>query len=537
MGVAPVTFRNGLVGNRLYIHKQADGQQVRNHSVLTHPGAKAGKSVELAALKKLITIHDDNVLQEYHAILIPKAIEYSAGILDYFFRGQLELSVSLQNGQYQLHITNRSGQALSGGAFGLYQDDAAGNRTSVPLTLPSTGTSTLADGADIDGTFAGTFAANAAFLLVYQGTIGTNGGSPPAALDSVDAGIAIAARKFQLPPPAIRYRFSRLSKALPPWTVIESDPNHNRSTQEQLVALSRRFLTRNVTDSAGRSYSDRCSWPGLDLTGGESADIVSFYGLPGPWGVFIGGPISGFFTFGNLSDDPVITETSISGTSFGVGVSESRSDELDLVAQTATYQAFLLGRDFAELWDGGFDEYITFNEYCGGAVVGCWNLPNTQQNFYPLGHDLGLGPGWWDPASANTSGHDGSPIYDQLALVDPTTPPLLPVTVPASKTVGGQYYVERCQVQFPTAPYSYCIVETGGADASGKFPAWVLVESAGTTPGEIVELPMPRNTGFGLGAPIGAVGTYDLQSGSVFMVIGQTAAQFLSANPQYVRVN
>ena len=48
---------------------------------------------------------------------------------------------------------------------------------------------------------------------------------------------------------------------------------------------------------------------------------------------------------------------------------------------------------------------------------------------------------------------------------------------------------------------------------------------------------MPRNTGFGLGAAIGCVGAYDLQSGSVFMVIGQTAAQFLSANPQYIRVN
>jgi hypothetical protein len=202
VGVAPVTFRNGLVGNRLYIHKPADGQQVRNHSALTNPGAKAGKSVELAALKKLITIHDDNVLQEYHAILIPKAIEYSAGILDYFFRGQLgALAYRTNSGAIFLEVTNTSGQRLSGGTFEVYAD-ADGTRSSVGALQPAWGSSeTLEDGATRDFTFAEPTPPPTNYVVLYRGTIGTGDGPSYSALDSVDATIAVAAKSFYLPTP------------------------------------------------------------------------------------------------------------------------------------------------------------------------------------------------------------------------------------------------------------------------------------------------------------------------------------------------
>jgi hypothetical protein len=198
VGAAPVTFRNGLVGNRLYNYKYTDGYKVHKHSALTHAGANAGKTVALTKLKGLITIHDDNVLQEYHSILIPKAIEYSAGILDYFFRGKLDVTVAPGSGVFQLHIVNSSGQMLSGGAFTLYQDDNSGNRTAVTLNLAWGGNSTLPDGGALDGTFSATFASGTKLMLVYKGTIGIDGATPPASLDPADAGIAIAAQSFSI---------------------------------------------------------------------------------------------------------------------------------------------------------------------------------------------------------------------------------------------------------------------------------------------------------------------------------------------------
>jgi len=198
--IGGVELPNGKQGDRVYVKKLRAGVQVAHHSVvnylpLKHPG-KLDPPPKVASL----TIDDPNVLLDYHTNLIPKAIEYSAGILDYFFRGRLEVLATLGAGQYQLHIINRSGQALRGGTFTLYQDDSSGNRTPVPLTLSWTAqgasASTLADGAALDGTFAGTFTTDTKFTLVYQGTIGIGPGSPPPVLDTIDAWVAIAVKTF-----------------------------------------------------------------------------------------------------------------------------------------------------------------------------------------------------------------------------------------------------------------------------------------------------------------------------------------------------
>ncbi len=109
--------------------------------------------------------------QTYAEMLLPKAVAYSAGVLNYFFRGKLDLQVRWQEGaqQYQVTVTNRSGYDLGAGTWKLYQDDQAENRSEIPATFNYGGS--LADG----GSFTATFAATSRpgpYTVVFKGTVG-----------------------------------------------------------------------------------------------------------------------------------------------------------------------------------------------------------------------------------------------------------------------------------------------------------------------------------------------------------------------------
>jgi hypothetical protein len=185
--------------NRVFLDKIGDGVAFKNHSVLSYLALNKRKKTYPYA----ISINADNVLGAYHTNLIPKAIEYSAGILDYFFRGQLGVLPYLTpSGAIFLEVTNISGQRLSSGTFTVYADAADGTRTSVGALQAAWGSSeTLEDGATRDFTFAEPTPPPTNYVVVYQGTIGTGPGPSYSPLDSVDATISIAAKSFYLQTP------------------------------------------------------------------------------------------------------------------------------------------------------------------------------------------------------------------------------------------------------------------------------------------------------------------------------------------------
>jgi hypothetical protein len=185
-------LKNGLAINRMNVRKNRDGIIVNNHSVLLYMGAKFPQR----PTKHSMTINDTNVLQEYHSLILPKAVEYSAGILDYYFRGTLDTSFDA-DGTNNLVITNTSSQALTNGSFQLYYDDAGGTRTELTGTNFTTLYGNfLAAGDTVEAYFTPvTNVAVVNYILVYQGTIGTTNGS---ASDPVDANIAIAAKTFSV---------------------------------------------------------------------------------------------------------------------------------------------------------------------------------------------------------------------------------------------------------------------------------------------------------------------------------------------------
>jgi hypothetical protein len=182
--------RDGSLVNRYYLKKAFDGYVVQKHSALGYlPSHRRTQRPTV-----IVSINDQAVLDEYHSIMLPKAIEYSAGILDYFFRGNLDTSTTLDNvsGKYSVHIINKSGQALQGGAFHLFYDVADGTRTEITGSdFTYTLSSPIADGGSIDATVTPQSAAKS-YILVYQGNIGTT--------DPVDAGIAVAATTLECVP-------------------------------------------------------------------------------------------------------------------------------------------------------------------------------------------------------------------------------------------------------------------------------------------------------------------------------------------------
>jgi hypothetical protein len=201
-GVDNFTLENGHQGRGIYLRKNADGTPIRHISRVNYLGAKI-RGLEGPTY---CTINDPNVLQDYHDILIPKAVEYSAGLLDYFFRGKIDVCLGLgaSPGVFTLQIVNQSGQDLQGGGFHLFYDDSNGNRTELTGSQFSTSYSgALADGGTITAQFTAPAGQVAQYMLVYKGTIGSAGGT---AVDPVDSGIAIAAKVFSYtsvmtPPP------------------------------------------------------------------------------------------------------------------------------------------------------------------------------------------------------------------------------------------------------------------------------------------------------------------------------------------------
>ncbi len=79
----------------------------------------------LARRKLIVPLLDHNVYSDYADLLLPRAIGYSAGLLNYFFRGELEV-IRVPNSN-NIKIKNNSSEDMVG-TFNLYYDAVDGNR-------------------------------------------------------------------------------------------------------------------------------------------------------------------------------------------------------------------------------------------------------------------------------------------------------------------------------------------------------------------------------------------------------------------------
>lgn len=72
---------------------------------------------------------DDKCFEDYANLLLPKAVGYSAGLLNYFFRGSIGIELD-QNSPDEAVVENLSSERMTG-TFSLYYDDSNNNRNFV----------------------------------------------------------------------------------------------------------------------------------------------------------------------------------------------------------------------------------------------------------------------------------------------------------------------------------------------------------------------------------------------------------------------
>lgn len=192
-------------GRRYIVAKTQQGRQVTHHAAVTYIMADAAGLSTPSEVKA--TIDDPDVLMDYHNQLIPEAIKYSTGLVDYFFRSDLrwtasaingKITLNIVTGQYNYVIPGSEGiEDISGGALALYYTDGSGNRALVPgQTSDYTGFAKAHTSA-INLTFTPPAVDVAYYTLVYyNGTVGVNPNSQP--YDSVDSGRMVIASSFSL---------------------------------------------------------------------------------------------------------------------------------------------------------------------------------------------------------------------------------------------------------------------------------------------------------------------------------------------------
>lgn len=153
------------------------------------------------------TTEDEKVYEDYAKRTIPRTIDYTTGLINYFFRGRLSAEPNCANpdcSQIELVITNDSDnsgvpQTLKGGTFELYWDDQSGSRGQVAgFTVPGwTSGSTLSYGESVTGQFEPASQDVKQYVLVYKGQINQNPADPDPDPDDPDA---IAVDIFSPPP-------------------------------------------------------------------------------------------------------------------------------------------------------------------------------------------------------------------------------------------------------------------------------------------------------------------------------------------------
>jgi hypothetical protein len=168
IGVDPKTGRP-----RQYFAKVRDGQPLNR---LAAPGALYNYVPD--ALKDKNIGLDGSIFAEYATHLLPRAIGYSAALLDYFFRGKLEATVAPDPAEPQKLLftgRNASNEALQDGTLKVYGDYAPEGRVELgswAISGPIAPGSELLPGQPVSVVPPADRPVPERYMVVYQGSLG-----------------------------------------------------------------------------------------------------------------------------------------------------------------------------------------------------------------------------------------------------------------------------------------------------------------------------------------------------------------------------
>ncbi len=207
---------------RTYLRKIRDGERIEHLAA----GKRFYKYLP-SPLKSSGLILDEKCYEDYAEKLLPRAVGYSAGLLDYFFRGKINI---IQISKDTFQIVNASDEDIEGNlnSFKLYYDDIADNRYEIPLAfLDSSGNqytdqnTVLLIPKQTTGSFTvkllstPTAPNTGQYMLVFKGRIGNEGIAP------YDMQYAVAAQ-------LITPHFLTYVNVSGQWDIYEYDQSGNR---------------------------------------------------------------------------------------------------------------------------------------------------------------------------------------------------------------------------------------------------------------------------------------------------------------------
>lgn len=286
---------------RRYFKKVRDGELI-NH--LAVPSALYESLPE--ALKDQKKGLDDKVFQDYGEKLLPRAVGYSAALLDYFFRGSLWVRAYWDNGQVVLDLSNEGNETMEGvfEVYAIHDKGSVGERRVKLASLEGGAVTTLPAGSsrrfhvDVPSGYGLTHH----HILIFGGRLGEEAN-------------AVVGRLFLLTPYALFVqqdswadtKLERCDQYVRPDPGIPS-PGDNLLAEEQLscvwTPVNRQIsgrLVKNVVDPivkrivvrAGLSATDTSSATIWERRGAEPDPVAMTFAAPdspvyrGQWDLFL----------------------------------------------------------------------------------------------------------------------------------------------------------------------------------------------------------------------------------------------------------
>ena len=117
----PIDFVIGSVSDDFHSIARA-GQRLASPSILN-------VYLHGRAMPRRMYVENSATYDDAHAILLPRAVAFSAGLINHFFRGRINLRRDGTSSNW--FIDNVGAQAMNG-TFSIYAEDAAGNRNPTP---------------------------------------------------------------------------------------------------------------------------------------------------------------------------------------------------------------------------------------------------------------------------------------------------------------------------------------------------------------------------------------------------------------------
>jgi hypothetical protein len=168
--------RSGQGQRRYFPKRSGEGEPIQHFvaegTLFKHLLSEVGT----AAVKGYIL--DDKVHADYASLLLPRAVGYSAALLDYFFRGRLDVKLTpdpddpTNPNTVILSGINASAEPLVSGRITLYADDKVSGQRFEAVAVDSTDVAAVPSGAALPRMKFVIPADAERFMAVYQGTLG-----------------------------------------------------------------------------------------------------------------------------------------------------------------------------------------------------------------------------------------------------------------------------------------------------------------------------------------------------------------------------